>query len=377
MRRFFRFSLFFLLFISTFGTSPFIASAFTVREELLFSVVQLVTVGESGDVFLGSGSTIRSDGLLLTNRHVVIDSETEEVFSHITLCYSVSQHQPPRCSATGKVLAVNEDLDLAIVLPDKRIAKNGSVTDISFQKYWKKLGKKFYTVPFKNSYLSALPNILDRVTVWGYPVLGGSTVTVTSGYVSGFSVSDLTDEDSFVSFIKTDTEISAGNSGGAAFNDSFAFIGVPTRAHPGELGFIVPTQSVVEWLASLEKEKILTLASLESLQTYSSAFSDIVEDSSLHDIALFLRHFGIMKGFEDSTFRPQAFVTRDEAMKIMYAARGFTNLPKISRPEKFITQKEFFDLFQQVFHVWKDAPNPSSLVTRGQAASTIFDFVRN
>ncbi|MEK7544786.1 MAG: serine protease, partial [Patescibacteria group bacterium] len=227
MSRFFRFSLFLLLFV------PFVASASTVREKLLFSVVQIVTVGESGDVFLGSGSTIRSDGLILTNRHVVIDSETGDFFDRITLCYSTSQHLPPRCSATGKVLAVNEDLDLAIVIPDKRIAKDGSVTDMSFQKYWKKLGQKFYTVPFKNSHLLALPNILDRVTVWGYPVLGGSTVTVTSGYVSGFSVSDLPNEDSFVQFIKTDTEISAGNSGGAAFNDSFSFIGVPTRAHPG------------------------------------------------------------------------------------------------------------------------------------------------
>ena len=376
MLRFLRFSLFFLLFVSLLGTSPFVASASTVREKLLFSVVQLVTVGESGDVFLGSGSIIRSDGLLLTNRHVVIDSETGDVFSHITLCYSVSQYQPPRCSATGKVLAVNEDLDLAVVLPDRRIAKDGSIMNVSFQKYWKKLGKKFYTVPFKNSHSSALPDFLDRITVWGYPVLGGSTVSVTSGYVSGFSVSDVSEEDSVVHYIKTDTEISPGNSGGASFNDSFAFIGVPTRAHPGELGFIVPVQSIVDWFADLEKQKILTLNSLESLETYSSSFSDIADDSSFHDVALFLRHFSIMQGLEVSNFRPQSFLTRAEATKIIYAAGGFANFPQPSNPEKFITQQDFFDLFQKVLHVWKDSSNPSSFVTRGQAASIIFDFIR-
>ena len=68
----------------------------------------------------------------------------------------------------------------------------------------------------------------DRMAVIGYPGLGGATVTYTEGVVSGFL-----DEDSDGEFewIKTDTEVNPGNSGGLAIDTEGNCIGVPTAGY--------------------------------------------------------------------------------------------------------------------------------------------------
>ncbi|MFO7630973.1 MAG: trypsin-like peptidase domain-containing protein, partial [Caldilinea sp.] len=68
----------------------------------------------------------------------------------------------------------------------------------------------------------------DRLAVIGYPGLGGATVTYTEGVVSGFL-----DEDSDGEFewIKTDTQVNPGNSGGLAIDGAGNFIGVPTAGY--------------------------------------------------------------------------------------------------------------------------------------------------
>lgn len=77
----------------------------------------------------------------------------------------------------------------------------------------------------------------DEVTIIGYPSLGGSTVTLTRGIVSGY----LPDE----GWIKTDAEINPGNSGGTAINRDGQLIGVPSAesraiSAPGKIGLVRP-----------------------------------------------------------------------------------------------------------------------------------------
>jgi serine protease Do len=71
----------------------------------------------------------------------------------------------------------------------------------------------------------------DELVAIGFPGLGGETVTLTRGTVSGF----LTDEAGRSrGWIKTDAEINPGNSGGMAINDRGELIGVPTIVVSGE-----------------------------------------------------------------------------------------------------------------------------------------------
>jgi S1-C subfamily serine protease len=69
--------------------------------------------------------------------------------------------------------------------------------------------------------------IEDALRIYGYPSIGGSTITFTRGSVSGF------DSEPGVrgrAWIKTDATISGGNSGGTALNDAGQLVGVPTQA---------------------------------------------------------------------------------------------------------------------------------------------------
>ena len=60
-------------------------------------------------------------------------------------------------------------------------------------------------------------------------------MTLTQGVYSGV-ITDGGD------YIKTDADLSGGNSGGAAFDSSGAFVGVPTggSGERGEVGLVIP-----------------------------------------------------------------------------------------------------------------------------------------
>jgi hypothetical protein len=80
----------------------------------------------------------------------------------------------------------------------------------------------------------------EEIFVIGFPNIGGSSITISKGIVSGFTKA------SGVSWIKTDASISGGNSGGAAVNEKGELVGVPTMASAGEDGEIVDCRPVTD-----------------------------------------------------------------------------------------------------------------------------------
>jgi S1-C subfamily serine protease len=62
----------------------------------------------------------------------------------------------------------------------------------------------------------------DELIAIGFPAIGGDSVTVTKGEISGFS------NYLGVRWIKSSISISAGNSGGGAFNSAGQLVGIPT-----------------------------------------------------------------------------------------------------------------------------------------------------
>ena len=84
-----------------------------------------------------------------------------------------------------------------------------------------------YNYPQKsNSCNEADIKLGSKLVVVGYPVTGGSSVTLTEGIVSGFNGE----------YIKTSAKIEQGNSGGGAFLiPSGCWVGIPTASVVGEL----------------------------------------------------------------------------------------------------------------------------------------------
>lgn len=81
----------------------------------------------------------------------------------------------------------------------------------------------------------------ELITVLGYPGDGGVRMTLTQGVYSGVITMDDGD------YIKTDADLAGGNSGGAAFDSSGAFVGVPTRG-VGEVGLVIPAAAAERFL---------------------------------------------------------------------------------------------------------------------------------
>lgn len=350
--------------------------ALNLREELLFSVVQIVAINDTGDVSGGSGSTISREGHILTNAHVVIDEKTEKPVKNLTICYTISQYQLPKCAATAKVLAFNKEYDVALIIPDKKIDKNGKVTNIPFAKSWKSSGNDFYSVPFKNG--DSLPNILDPITVWGYPIIGGSTITLTKGSVSGFEITEK-DDSTIVKYIKTDTSVNPGNSGGASFDRWFSFIGIPSNAYVGQMSFLIPVQTVTGWLESLDRQKIIKLSKIDSYRSSKISFSDIETADTLFPIATLLQHLKVMTPYENKAFKPEQNITFGETRMALQKIAGKTNLDfKLKLAEEApVKEKELFGMIESALST---PPFPRSqktdfMVTRRQAAGVFFELL--
>jgi hypothetical protein len=81
----------------------------------------------------------------------------------------------------------------------------------------------------------------DHINIFGFPGIGGETITFTDGNVSGFTSENQVGDRAW---IKTDATIAGGNSGGLAANDNAEIIGVPTIAASGAEGDITDCRVV-------------------------------------------------------------------------------------------------------------------------------------
>ena len=173
------------------------------------------TVDVSTEVAGASGILLTPDGLVLTNYHVVAevaagasDGERDPVVVGVTLDPQDTPHELFR----GRVVVFDKDLDLALIR-------------ITGGFYHQPLpeGYRFPCVPLGDS---GTLEIGDPVSVVGYPSIGGTTgrvsVTLTQGVLSGF------EKTAIGTLLKTDANISPGNSGGAALDSHWRLIGVPT-----------------------------------------------------------------------------------------------------------------------------------------------------
>ncbi len=169
-----------------------------------------------GEKKAGSGTIVAGGQFVLTNAHVVSD---ESIVNRVGVWYTHNEDEdvvtsPP--DAYGEVVAIDFPLDLAVIkLLDP---SNGSPITVDSNQHpalpmhtpKPALGSVFYTL--------------------GFPGVGGTTITLTKGVYSG-SYLERGDE-----FYKTDAAINGGNSGGAAFDERWRFIGIPTATSPTEDG---------------------------------------------------------------------------------------------------------------------------------------------
>jgi serine protease Do len=161
---------------------------------------------------LGSGVIVKSDGLVVTNNHVIKDADEIRVVLNDGREFA------------GKVVAQDEQLDLALVRFDTK-------------------GAKLPTLEFRDS--DDL-EVGDLVLAIGDPF--GVGQTVTSGIVSGLARTR-TGINDFGFFIQTDAAINPGNSGGALVTTDGKLVGINTAIYSQSggsvgIGFAIPSNIV-------------------------------------------------------------------------------------------------------------------------------------
>jgi len=177
---------------------------------------------EKKEIGGGTGFIVSEDGMVLTNKHVVLDDEAD-----YTVVISDGRQFP------AEVLAKDPLQDLAILKIDqiKTITDNGEVVFEFFPKV--ELGD------------SDKIQIGQTAIAIGY-VLGRYQNTVSVGIISGLGRTIEASSGSFVEIlediIQTDTAINKGNSGGPLLNSRGQVIGINTAIdlEGQSVGFAIP-----------------------------------------------------------------------------------------------------------------------------------------
>ena len=184
------------------------------------ALVQIIVTDSDGDTSSGTGFVVRSNGLVVTNRHVVDDAET------VTARMNTSDGQ--RLELTGRVLGRGILADLAVIQLDSN--------------------RTFATLPLGDSDAVAQG---DEITAWGYPLSSflGTDPTLTKGIISSTNrIFEDTD------YLQTNAAIAPGNSGGPVVDRFGRVVGVNTAGlvQIQEDGTRVPVPGIYLAIASNE-----------------------------------------------------------------------------------------------------------------------------
>ncbi|MGD8455510.1 MAG: serine protease [Anaerolineales bacterium] len=196
------------------------------EQPLYRAVVQIVTFyTENNDLeigWTGSGSIITPDGFILTNAHVVLP---DKYFPVDALGVSITERedQAPVLTYYAEVVQAEESLDIAVIRITRDI--DGNPVDPAN-----------LDLPYVAMGDADELHLGDSITILGYPGIGGETVTLTRGEVSGFTSEQGRGDRAF---IKTSATIAGGNSGGLAADGEGKLIGIPTQlGYGGEDQFV-------------------------------------------------------------------------------------------------------------------------------------------
>ena len=193
-------------------------------EEIIPAVVQVVALrqgfmGNLSPAWTGSGTVVHPKGVIITNCHVANPRAMgmpSPPADKLAIAITGRSDQPPVLTYSAQIVAQSPEMDLAVLRIDGRL-DGKSVSSLK--------------LPYLEIGDSDELDLGDMMRIFGYPGIGGETITFTSGSVSGFTQQkDITPGRAW---IKTDATIAGGNSGGTAVDNEGHIVGIPTQAAAG------------------------------------------------------------------------------------------------------------------------------------------------
>lgn len=204
--------------------SPSVVEITTEFNETYYGYYQYVQEGA------GSGVIVSEDGYIITNAHVITNSENGKLADTIKIRLNSGDEY------TAKIIGSDADSDIALLKVDAKGLSAATVGNSSKIK------------------------VGEQVIAVGNPLgqLGG---TVTSGIVSATN-REITVENNKMTLIQIDAAINPGNSGGGLFNTDGELIGIvnakTTDVTVEGLGFAIPVNEAISVIEELETHGYVT-----------------------------------------------------------------------------------------------------------------------
>jgi len=250
----------------------------SVVAEVKDSVVEITTEYATKQSFFytqgaGSGVIISEDGYIITNNHVITDSNYGKA-DRIT----VRLNNGEEYKAT--IFGTDTDIDIAILKIDAKGLKPAVIGD--------------------SNYLA----VGEEIVVIGNPLgeLGG---TVTNGIISALD-REITVEDETMNLLQTNAAVNPGNSGGGMFNLAGELVGIINAKYSETgvegLGFAIPINDVVNVANQIleygyVKGRVSIGVTVINIDNYYKAMQYRVN-------ALGLYVYDLTKGYNDDVLKP-------------------------------------------------------------------------
>ncbi|HWA51688.1 MAG TPA: trypsin-like peptidase domain-containing protein [Patescibacteria group bacterium] len=204
----------------------------TLESNVSYVVVDILCNNQSA----GSGTILTSDGLVLTNNHV-IDQATSCI---VTLPDSTTGSPKEIYVGTPQsVPGLSKLYDIATVQINKPYTDSSGKT-------WGMDPLNFATYKSPDTCKTYTPHLGDSIRIYGYPVTsGGYNLTITEGIISSFSNDG---------YILTSAKVDSGNSGGFATSQDGCWIGIPSAVVSGNfqnLGVIIPASTIEDFASRI------------------------------------------------------------------------------------------------------------------------------
>ncbi|MBQ9790218.1 MAG: trypsin-like peptidase domain-containing protein [Clostridia bacterium] len=163
-----------------------------VFEKNILKVVEIKASDDEETWGYATGCFVDSDGTILTNKHVVMNSSTNSYYSHIFVRTATQEE-----FTKAEVLKISETEDLALIQVD-----------------WEKV-----------VYFEFANNIRNGETIFSIGNPNGFGLSFTQGVISSNS-RNVTYNGNTINAIQTSFVINEGNSGGPVFNKNGKLIGI-------------------------------------------------------------------------------------------------------------------------------------------------------
>ena len=237
-------------------------------EYLVNSRFQYVTSGA------GSGIVLTKDGYILTNNHVITDTDSNKVADSITVRLTSGDEYK------ASVVGTDKDSDIAVIKIEAPMELRCAVIGNS-----DKLG------------------VGEEVIAVGNPLgeLGG---TVTNGIISALN-REIDVDGTTMNLLQTNAAINPGNSGGGLFNMSGELIGVVNAKSSGSsiegLGFAIPVNEAIS-----VAEQLMTKGYVSGKPHIGVGFYDVTNFSqalyyNLNGLGVYV--VNLEDGYNDTVFQ--------------------------------------------------------------------------